>query len=221
MDIEVGSNLYRNSNGIIDIEGVPQFEVAIKQPVRALLVNFALFDEVGRMMAKVVDSNLTFNERRAYQLAKSPTSVSLKHEESGTVVFALELREGNRVVFSRGSFHTIKGHRLDVSQTEWRIDKKQFSGKDADMQGGSVFLGQCGRVQALASQVWYLPDDLGRNSWDDHDLTVFQIDDCRIAIPQLTLDQLTRHRGFDFLLNQPLQRSGSIDWIITPLAEIA
>ena len=30
MDVEVGSNLYRNSNGIIDIEGVPQFEVAIK-----------------------------------------------------------------------------------------------------------------------------------------------------------------------------------------------
>ena len=141
MDIEVGSNLYRNSNGIIDIEGIPQFEVAIKEPARALLVNFALFDEVGRMMAKVVDSNLTFNERRAYQLVKSPTGVSLKHEESGTVVFSLELKEGNRVVFSRGSFHTIKGHRLDVSQTEWRIDKKHFSGKDADMQGGSVSLG--------------------------------------------------------------------------------
>ncbi|MBA5872226.1 MAG: hypothetical protein GDA68_19845 [Nitrospira sp. CR2.1] len=141
MDIEVGSNLYRNSNGIIDIEGVPQFEVAIKEPSGALLVNFALFDEVGRMTAKVVDSNLMFNERRAYQLARSPTSVSLKHEESGTVVFALELKDSNRVVFSRGSFHTIKGHRLDVSQTEWRIDKKHFSGKDTDTKGGAVFLG--------------------------------------------------------------------------------
>lgn len=141
MDIEIGSNLYKNTNGIIDIEGVPQFELSIKQPSRALLVNFALFDGAGRMMAKVVDSNLTFNERRAYQLAKSPTSVSLKHEESGTVVFALELREGNRVVFSKGSFHTIKGHRLDVSQTEWRIDKKHFSGKETDTKGGAVFLG--------------------------------------------------------------------------------
>ncbi len=141
MDIEVGSNLYRNSNGIIHIEGVPQFEVAIKEPARTLLVNFALFDEVGRMMAKIVDSNLTFNERRAYQLAKSPTSLSLKHEASGTVVFSMELREGNRVVMNRGTFHTIKGHRLDVSQTEWRIDKKQFSGKETDLQGGSVLLG--------------------------------------------------------------------------------
>jgi hypothetical protein len=141
MDIEVGSNLYRNCNGIIDIEGVPQFEVAIKEPARALMVNFALFDNAGRMMAKVVDSNLTFNERRAYQLAKSPTSVSLKHEESGTVVFTLELGEGNRVRFSRGTFHTIKGHQLNVSQTEWRIDKKSFSGKETDVNGGAVPLG--------------------------------------------------------------------------------
>ncbi len=28
MDIEIGSNLYRNSNGTIEIEGVPQIEVA-------------------------------------------------------------------------------------------------------------------------------------------------------------------------------------------------
>ncbi len=141
MDIEVGSNLYRNSNGIIDIEGVPQFEVAIKEPAHALLVNFALFDDTGRMMAKVVDSNLTFNEKRAYRLAKSSTSVSLKHEESGTMVFMLELRDGNRVVFSRGTFHTIKGHRLDVSQTEWKIDKKRSSGKETDVKGGAVSIG--------------------------------------------------------------------------------
>lgn len=141
MDIEIGSNLYKNTNGIIDIEGVPQFELSIKQPSRALLVNFALFDGAGRMMAKVVDSNLTFNERRAYHLAKNPTSVSLKHEESGTVVFAMELREGDRVVFNNGSFHTIKGHKLDVSSTDWRVEKKRQSGKETDVKGGVVSIG--------------------------------------------------------------------------------
>jgi hypothetical protein len=141
MDIEIGSNLYRNSNGTIDIEGVPQFEVAIKQPTRSLMVTFALFDEVGRMMAKVVDSSLTFNERRAYELAKSPTSISLTHRESGTVIFAIELREGDRVVLNRGTFHTMKGHKLDVSPTECRIDKKRLSGKDTDVSGGAASVG--------------------------------------------------------------------------------
>jgi hypothetical protein len=141
MDIEIGSNLYRNSNGMIDIEGVPQFEIAIKQPARALMVNFALFDEVGRMMAKLVDSSLTFNERRAYELKKTPSTVTLKHAESGTVIFSIELREGDRVVLNRGTFHTMKGHKLDVSPTECRIDKKRFSGKDTDAQGGAASVG--------------------------------------------------------------------------------
>ncbi len=141
MDIEIGSNLYRNSNGTIDIEGVPQFEVSIKQPTKTLLVNFALFDDTGRMMAKVVDSNLTFNERRAYELSKSQTAVALKHGETGTVIFKMELKDGDRVVFNHGTFHTIKGHKLDVSPTECRIDKKRLSGKETDAQGGAAAVG--------------------------------------------------------------------------------
>ena len=30
MDVEVGSNLYRNTDGMIEIEGVPQIQVALK-----------------------------------------------------------------------------------------------------------------------------------------------------------------------------------------------
>ena len=30
MDVEVGSNVYRNTDGMIEIEGVPQIEVALK-----------------------------------------------------------------------------------------------------------------------------------------------------------------------------------------------
>ncbi len=30
MDVEVGSNLYRNTDGMIEIEGIPQIQVALK-----------------------------------------------------------------------------------------------------------------------------------------------------------------------------------------------
>jgi hypothetical protein len=138
MDIEIGSNVFRNSDGTIDIEGLPQLEVAMRRPGGPLLVTFALFDGTGRMMAKVVDSNLTFNERRAYELSKSGTGVALKHTETGTVVFHLEVKEGDRVVFSQGSFHTIKGHMLEVSPTDYRLDKRRVSGGDTDAKGGAV-----------------------------------------------------------------------------------
>ena len=141
MDIEIGSNVFRNVNGTINIEGLPQLEISIPKKAGSLLVNFALFDDTGRMKAKVVDSNLTFNERRAYELSKTPKSVSLKHGETGITVFALELQDGGRVIFSQGSFHTIKGHVLEVTPSDYRLDKRRMSGGDTDANGGSVQIG--------------------------------------------------------------------------------
>lgn len=138
MDIEIGSNLFRNADGRIEIEGTPQLQVSVRQPAGSLMVNFALFDGAGRMMAKVVDSNLTFNERRAYELSKTAAGVLLKHGETGTIVFSIELKDGGRVVFNRGTFHTIKGHLLEVTPTDYRLDKRRTSGGDTDAKGGSV-----------------------------------------------------------------------------------
>ena len=141
MDIEIGSNLYRNSNGIIEIEGVPQVQVAFHPSTEALLVNFALFDSNGRMLAKVVESTMMFNERRAYELTKTNKSVAMKEAESGKVLFQFDVMAYNAVSFSRGEFHTMKGRLLHVSPTEWKIDKQQKSGLTHDAKGGAVSIG--------------------------------------------------------------------------------
>ena len=141
MDVEVGSNLYRNSDGTIEIEGVPQIQVAQHPSTGALLINFALFDQTGRMLAKVVDSTMMFNERRAYDLTKTPKSVAIKETASGKVLLQFDLKAPNLVSFSKGEFHTVKGHLLQVSAKEWKVDKQQKSGLDQDVKGGAVLIG--------------------------------------------------------------------------------
>jgi hypothetical protein len=141
MDIEIGSNLYRNSNGIIEIEGVPQIQLTCHPSTGKLLVNFALFDATGRMLAKVVDSTLMFNERRAYELTKTDNRVDIKEAASGKTLLHFEVKASDVVAFSRGEFHTMKGRLLQVSTTEWRIDKQHKSGLTQDVNGGAVPLG--------------------------------------------------------------------------------
>ena len=141
MDIEIGSNLYRNSNGTIDIEGVPQIEVARHPSTGMLLVNFALFDANGRLLAKVVDSTITFNERRAYELTKTNQSVAMKDTESGKILLYVEVKAADLVSFSRGEFHTMKGRLLHVSPTEWKIEKQQTGGLTQNADGGAVSIG--------------------------------------------------------------------------------
>ena len=139
MDLEVGSNMYQNTDGTIEIEGVPQIQVALK--ANGLLINFALFDANGKMTAKLVDSTLMFNERRAYQVEKAPTRVTLTHVESKNVVLQMEVKQPNVVAFTKGGFHTVKGHLLEVSATEWKVDKQRSSGTKQNVDGGAVKIG--------------------------------------------------------------------------------
>jgi len=141
MDLEIGSNVYRNTNGMIAIEGVPQIEVAVKPTTGALLVNFALFDGAGKMIAKLSDSTLMFNERRAYEVHKTAKTLALKQIDSGKVILQMELRAPEVVAITKGEFHTVKGHMIEVTPTEWKIDKIRSSGTKQDMQGGEVAIG--------------------------------------------------------------------------------
>lgn len=139
MDLEVGSNLYQNTDGTIEIEGVPQIQVALKP--NALLINFAVFDANGKMTAKLVDSTLMFTGRRGYEVTKAPSSVTLTHVESKNIVLQMEVKKPDLVAFNKGGFHTVKGHMLEVSATEWKVDKQRSSGTTQDVRGGSVKIG--------------------------------------------------------------------------------
>jgi hypothetical protein len=138
MDIEVGSNLYRNTDGTIEIEGVPQIQVVRHPSTGALLVNFALFDSIGRMLAKMVDSTLMFNDRRTYEVSKTAESVAVKEITSNKVLLKMEAKSSSVVSFSQGEFHTMKGHMLEVSAKEWKLDKQVKSGQTIDANGGAV-----------------------------------------------------------------------------------
>jgi hypothetical protein len=45
------------------------------------------------------------------------------------------------VAFTKGEFHTIKGHVIRISPTEWNIDKLRASGTAQDLKGKSVVIG--------------------------------------------------------------------------------
>src|ERR1700716_3730842 len=109
MDVEVGSNLYRNTDGTIEVEGVPQIQVALKPATGALLVSFALFDAGGKVVAKLVDSTLMINEKRAYEVNKTPKSLRLTQSATGTVILQMDVKTPDVVAFTKGEFHTMKG----------------------------------------------------------------------------------------------------------------
>ena len=141
MDLEIGSNLYRNTDGTVEVEGVPQMTIGLRKPEGPLVVTFVMFDQVGRVIMKVVDSTMAFNERRAHELEKTATRFALKHVESGKAVIVMEVKQPGRVTVTQGDWVTIKGHRMEILPHEWRLDKLKKAREDLDVKGGPVRLG--------------------------------------------------------------------------------
>jgi hypothetical protein len=141
MDVQIGSNLYRNTDGTVEVDGLPQIMLSQKRPGGPLLVNFVVYDEVGRIIAKVVDSTLAFNERRAHEVSRTPAGLIITQMESGKTLLKVELSSEGRAVIPQAAFLTVKGHLLEVSTTEWKIEKKRMAGQTSDANGAAVIIG--------------------------------------------------------------------------------
>ncbi len=141
MDIQIGPHLYRNSNGIIEIEGLPQIEIEPPPSGGFPKVNFALFDAAGKMPAKLMNGTLAINEGRAYALERSPASLVMRHQESGKDILHITLEEHGRLVISQGEFHTLKAHLVTITPSEWTLEKTTGQKGETDLKGKAVSLG--------------------------------------------------------------------------------
>lgn len=137
MDIQIGPHLYRNSNGTIEVEGVPQIDIEPRAAGGFPKVNFALFDN-GKMPAKLTNSTLAINEGQAYALERSPTSLVMRHQDSGKEILNMTLEKNGRLVISQGEFHTLKGHTLTITPLEWTLEKTTVTEGETDVQGKAV-----------------------------------------------------------------------------------
>ena len=141
MDIQVGRHVYRNTDGTIEIDGALQIEISLKGSGIPPQVTFAIFNGAGKMPATVQNNNFTINEGSAYSLTKSPTSLVITHSESSTEILNLTVESENKVVISKGNFHTLKGSIINITPDEWTIEKTTVKDGETDMKGKSASLG--------------------------------------------------------------------------------
>ena len=140
MDVKVGPHWYRNSDGTIEIEGLPQIELIARKPGGPLRINFAIFDSVGKLHAKLEGSSFVINEQAAYELVKSDGRVLIRKTESHKPVLDLQVKEEGQIEISAGEFYTLKGHLLTITPQEWTVEKMQGKEGESDMKGKAVAL---------------------------------------------------------------------------------
>ena len=142
MDVKVGPHWYRNSNGTVEIEGLPQLELELRKtggvPVR---VNFAIFDSGGKLHAKIEANSLVINEQGAYHLERSERGLMLTTTSNRKRVLVINVGEDNQVEIPEGEFYTLKGHILKITSQEWSVEKTKGVSGETDMKDKAVAVG--------------------------------------------------------------------------------
>ena len=142
MDVKVGPHWYRNSNGTVEIEGLPQIELQLRKtggiPVR---VNFAIFDKIGKLHAKIEANSLVINEQGAYHLERLERGLVLTNKGDRKRVLAINVTGTDQVEIPEGEFYTLKGHLLKITPNEWSMEKTREKSGESDMKGQAVAVG--------------------------------------------------------------------------------
>lgn len=142
MELNIGSNLIRNTSGVLNVEGHEQIYLEIGERDRQLLLTMDIYDTDGTHVAKLRRNAWVFNNHDRYEITTHPSSLRLTDTLTGEVVVEANVVDPNHIEMLNGRFFTHRGHLLEITPQFWRIaGGLTMSGNVFDNVGGAVALG--------------------------------------------------------------------------------
>ena len=120
MELNIGSNIIRNTSGILSVQGKEQIYLEIGQDDR-LLLSMDIYDSKGNHIAKLHRNAWVFNNKNRFEITTSLTSLKLIDKESGDIVVEVNVVDKDRIQILQGRFYTHRGHLLEITPQFWRI----------------------------------------------------------------------------------------------------
>jgi hypothetical protein len=151
LELRVGSNIFRHTNGVVTIHGKEQLVIEAKPEQGLLLATLDLYDEHGTRIAHLRRNVLTVNERGQFtvdvRLGQSLSSsdipfVRLRDLQSGDLVFEARMASDSRVDLVCGRLHSHKGLLVEITSHYCRIGSHTTLFREiVEARGGPVILG--------------------------------------------------------------------------------
>jgi hypothetical protein len=140
MDFEIGSNVYRNAQGRIDIDGMTQFSFDHNRRYNETMLKGMVFDQHGTLAARISENTFSLNLRGEYEMVSDASMVKVLHKEKQEILLEVRFLDKERVQIHRARLFTGKGRMFEVTPSLWRIADKSHSDETLDCAGEPVTL---------------------------------------------------------------------------------
>jgi hypothetical protein len=146
LELHVGSNVFRNINGVVKLQGKEQMYWEVLPDLQSLLLTMDLYDDkgmrVGHIRRNVVKNGgagrftVTVNSNDNAELNYTP-SITVSDRSNGRIVIEAFLVQGRKIRIAAGSFYSHKGELVEISPHYCRIGTgRTLFGDVVESRGG-------------------------------------------------------------------------------------
>ncbi len=130
LELHVGSNVFRNTNGVVKLQGKEQLVLETQPDPSVLILTMDLYDERGTRVGHIRRNALSATSVSRFTInvktSEAPThddppSVTVADRTTGLTVFEACLMQRRKVRITVGNFFTHKGELVTVSPHYCRI----------------------------------------------------------------------------------------------------
>ena len=151
LELHVGSNVFRNTNGVVKLHGKEQLVLEAQPQPSALLLTMDLYDEQGTRVGHIRRNALSAHSASRFTInvkaggeatPDDPPSVAVADRTTGDTVFEACLMQRRKIRITVGHFYTHKGELVIISPHYCRIGTGlTLFGDVAESRGSAAAIG--------------------------------------------------------------------------------
>ena len=139
MDILIGSNQLRNTNGTFVAQEQEFIKLELGENDSGLLLTMNLYNPTGTQVAKLERNTWVSNDQDRFELNAGPESVMLVDNTLKGVVILLKIEDQNRITIPQAKFYLPSGRVSEVTADGWQVGNTiELKGTDIDLDGGVI-----------------------------------------------------------------------------------
>ena len=141
MNIQLGTNTLRNTNGTFLAHGKEQIRIEWQEESKSLSLTMGVFMPTGTEVATLKQNVWATNPNDRFLFTSTSETLKVEDTTLKTVVMEIQTTADQSVKIPTAKFYTSKGTLSEVSAEWWRVgNKMELAGIDTDLEGGGIEL---------------------------------------------------------------------------------
>jgi hypothetical protein len=151
LELHVGSNIFRTTNGVIKLQGKEQIVLEVQADPPALLLTMDFYDEQGQRIGHLRRNQLSAVGYHRFAVCVTspqdptlddPLTVTVSERSTGDTVIEVYLFQRRKIRFTTARFHTHRGDVVSISPHFCRIGTGlTMFGDVVEGRGGTAAIG--------------------------------------------------------------------------------